>query len=73
MTRRKSVAQPFLLGHQWRNQRLLRIAQVVCIFQVVPTICARVISVQTILISSGSRKPLNHNLMRSLNSFSVRH
>ncbi|WP_234448288.1 hypothetical protein, partial [Komagataeibacter oboediens] len=25
------------------------------------------------LISSGSRKPMNHNLLKSLNSFSVRH
>ena len=35
--------------------------------------CARVISVQAILISSGSRKPMNHNLLKSLNSFSGRH
>ncbi|NHO31777.1 heme NO-binding domain-containing protein, partial [Acetobacter fallax] len=35
--------------------------------------CARVISVQAILISSGYRKPMNHNPLKSLNSFSVRH
>ncbi|MCP1242590.1 hypothetical protein, partial [Acetobacter lambici] len=33
----------------------------------------RVISVQAILISSGYRKPMNHNPLKSLNSFSVRH
>ncbi len=52
--------QSFPLGHQRRNQRLLRIAKVACILQ-------------AILISLGSRKPMNHNPLKSLNSFSVRH